>query len=1558
MSAIPHLSGLTKNGVSYGIRVGTGAPSSGLGFPGEIYVNKTNGEFYGPKHVDTGWGAPYGGGLGETGTAADATLLDGLDSTYFLNAGNLVGTLAAGRLPALIGDITTTVGSASTTLATVNSNVGSFGSATAAPTFTVNAKGLITAAGSVTITPAWSSITSTPTTLSGYGITDAVTASSYTAADVLSKLLTVDGTGSGLDADLLDGQSAAYYLSAANLTGTLAAARLPALTGDISSSTGSATLTLTTVNTNVGSFGSATAAPIFTVNAKGLITSAGSATITPAWNSITSKPTTLVGYGITDAQPISEKGQANGYAPLGADSKIATTYLPDVVLGALRYMGTWNANTNTPTIPAASSTNKGEYYIVATGGSTSISGITDWLSGDWLISNGTTWNKIDNTDAVISVAGLTGVITDSGLKTALNFVNGDITAALGFTPENAANKGATNGYASLASGLVPIAQLPVAANSVVRAGSSTTTVVSPSGLAAQDQPVTLTDGATVTIDMQSGVNWILTATSGIGNTRLLANPTNVITGRSGVVIYKQDVTGGRALTFGANWVFTVAPVINTAPNAVTVIFYSAETASIIRATQLDNPAFNDAGNLTGNLAAARLPALTGDITTSAGSAATTLATVNSNVGSFGSATAAPTFTVNAKGLITAAGTVTITPAWSSITSKPTTLSGYGITDSAGLGVANIFTEIQTITGVVPGIKFIENDQTAPIGGWTINLNSGSFYIRHNTANPVTFATQSIVMDISNAEIVNFANTPTVGGAGLWHANNDGPGSGLNADLLDNQNGTYYLDLTNVTGTLAAARLPALTGDITTTVGTVATTLATVNANTGSFGSATAASTFTVNAKGLITAAGSVTITPAWSSITSKPTTLSGYGITDAVSVSTYTAADVLAKLITVDGATSGLDADLLDGQDGPYYLAAANLTGTVAAARMPAFSGDASTVAGATAITLATVNSNVGSFGSATQTATFTVNAKGLITAASATTITPAWSSITSKPTTLTGYGITDALPLSGGTLTDALTISTSGRAVLNLTAPAGQHRAIEWQTSGTRRWNMTVDAGAESGSSAGSTFNLLAYNDAGTQTFNTMSISRATGQVTFAVVPFVGVNTMWHAGNDGTGSTLDADLLDGQHGAYYLDLTNATGTLSTARLPALSGDITTSAGSGATTLATVNSNVGSFGSATAAPTFTVNAKGQITAAGTVTITPSFASITGKPTTLAGYNISDAQLSSEKGQANGYAPLGGDAKISTAYLPDTVLGAMRYQGTWNATTDSPTIPAAATGNKGNYYVVSTAGSTAKDGITDWKIGDWIVSNGTVWEKIDNTDQVVSVAGLQGAISAGSLKTALSIGISDVSSLTTELGLRIQTINGLAPDGAGNVDVGLGTPFTKTFTADGIVSVFDLDATGTTADLIIVTVNGIVQRPTTDYTVSGENLTMVTTPLNGDVVSARLLGNYALIEDVLLSSFHSGKPTTSQVVDGQIAPYTFTFSAANSSARSLVAATASTVFVIKKNNSQVGTITFSAAGTTGTVAYSSTSVAAGDLITIHAPVSVDSTLADIAFLLRD
>ena len=78
------------------------------------------------------------------------------------------------------------------------------------------------------------------------------------------------------------------------------------------------------------------------------------------------------------------------------------------------------------------------------------------------------------------------------------------------------------------------------------------------------------------------------------------------------------------------------------------------------------------------------------------------------------------------------------------------------------------------------------------------------------------------------------------------------------------------------------------------------------------------------------------------------------------------------------------------------------------------------------------------------------------------------------------------------------------------------------------------------------------------------------------------------------------------------------------------------------------------------------------------------------------------------------------------------LGALSYQGTWNATTNVPAL-ASGVGTQGYYYVVATAGSTNLDGITDWKIGDWAIYSGTAWQKIDNTDAVTSVNGYTGTV---------------------------------------------------------------------------------------------------------------------------------------------------------------------------------------------------------------------------------
>jgi hypothetical protein len=102
------------------------------------------------------------------------------------------------------------------------------------------------------------------------------------------------------------------------------------------------------------------------------------------------------------------------------------------------------------------------------------------------------------------------------------------------------------------------------------------------------------------------------------------------------------------------------------------------------------------------------------------------------------------------------------------------------------------------------------------------------------------------------------------------------------------------------------------------------------------------------------------------------------------------------------------------------------------------------------------------------------------------------------------------------------------------------------------------------------------------------------------------------------------------------------------------------------------------------------------------------------------------------GVANGVATLDGSGTVPISQLPAAVLGALNYQGTWNASTNTPTLTSSV-GTKGYYYVVNVAGSTNLNGITDWVVGDWAVFNGSVWQKVDNTDAVTSVNGLTGTV---------------------------------------------------------------------------------------------------------------------------------------------------------------------------------------------------------------------------------
>jgi hypothetical protein len=125
----------------------------------------------------------------------------------------------------------------------------------------------------------------------------------------------------------------------------------------------------------------------------------------------------------------------------------------------------------------------------------------------------------------------------------------------------------------------------------------------------------------------------------------------------------------------------------------------------------------------------------------------------------------------------------------------------------------------------------------------------------------------------------------------------------------------------------------------------------------------------------------------------------------------------------------------------------------------------------------------------------------------------------------------------------------------------------------------------------------------------------------------------------------------------------------------------------------------------------------------------------------------------------------------------TINNGLTYMGAWNALTNNPVLTSSI-GVAGQYYIVSVAGTTNLNGVTDWQVGDWAIFEGTSnqWQKIDNHDilaySVIQNEGtplaqqntidFQGAgvtASNGSGKTIVTIAGSPA---TTNYGLYSQT----------------------------------------------------------------------------------------------------------------------------------------------------------------------------------------------------
>ena len=144
-----------------------------------------------------------------------------------------------------------------------------------------------------------------------------------------------------------------------------------------------------------------------------------------------------------------------------------------------------------------------------------------------------------------------------------------------------------------------------------------------------------------------------------------------------------------------------------------------------------------------------------------------------------------------------------------------------------------------------------------------------------------------------------------------------------------------------------------------------------------------------------------------------------------------------------------------------------------------------------------------------------------------------------------------------------------------------------------------------------------------------------------------------------------------------------------------------------------------------------------------------------------------------------------------------VTGSLVYQGTWDASTNTPTLTSSV-GTKGYYYVVSVAGSTNLNGITDWQVSDWAVFNGAVWEKVDNSEviyvsNVATGTGLTGGpiTTTGTVSlanTAVTIGTygdaTNVASFTVDQQGRLTSASNVTISISNTAVTGLGTMSTQ------------------------------------------------------------------------------------------------------------------------------------------------------------------------------
>ncbi|MDG0817665.1 beta strand repeat-containing protein [Bdellovibrio svalbardensis] len=540
------------------------------------------------------------------------------------------------------------------------------------------------------------------------------------------------------------------------------------------------------------------------------------------------------------------------------------------------------------------------------------------------------------------------------------------------------------------------------------------------------------------------------------------------------------------------------------PAAATVAKLQGSTLTLTSPADKDYLKFNGtafvnspllASDLSGTISAANLPAFTGDVTSSVGSSTLTLAAA-------GTAGTYYKVTTDSKGRVTSGSAALIAADipnldWSKITSgTPTTLSGYGITDSlvkngGGVGTMSSGVDASKPASPATGDLFVATDtqkiyryngaswdlvsSAGGSGGTITGVTAGTGLTGGGTSGAVTVNVNAGTAANQIVQLDGSAKLPAVDGSQLTNFQasqipNLSAAKITSGTLAVAQGGTgesTYTDGQLLIGNTATSGLTKSTLTAGSGVSITNTNGAITIAATGSGGTVTnvtGTSPISVAAGSstpvVSIASGSATgQTLRWDSTNWSATKLLYTDLVNATSSSPWPAATCTSGQAVIWSSVSDAFAC------STLSIATSQLTGTLAAAQMPAYTGDVTSSAGSTTLTLANSGATAGTYKSVT------VDAKGRVTAGT-------------NPTTLSGYGITDSLVKNGG----GVGTMSSGVDASKPASPATGDLFVATDTQKIYRYNgASWDLVSSAGGSGGTVTNVT----------GTSPISVATGSST-----------------------------------------------------------------------------------------------------------------------------------------------------------------------------------------------------------------------------------------------------------------------------------------------------------------------------------------------------------------------------------------------------------------------------------------------------------------------------